>query len=657
MKRFDFASDVAKQLITICSAIIAIVIAFYEKFFSHAPWTFYAVLLLLFVFVLSILCGIGGIGGLTELVEDQEHNDWKEKKQAAEEQARIAEPQPAAPPPVADAPERAAGHERQVEAGVAPAPTNAADEDEGFVSLHNTWAETLTRLQQVIFVGGLVVFLVIAFFDHWLAPSPSPESTKAAMAAPVADAERPIVWAQAHPDRDDREGWLIGRAVVGHGAECPDAVIDGERVAMTARSRRSDPDFPRTICEVAYDGTKSATIAGVKLAARPQDPDRILVVGDTGCRITHYTAQECNRDQEWPFRMVADAAARLKPQLIIHVGDYHYREKACADRAGCSGSPWGDNWATWNAEFFEPARALLAPAPWIMLRGNHENCGRSGAGWLLLLWQELRDKLAAQCEDDTEPYLLHFKDLTFAVFDTAAAEDEFGRNNRLKKFQNQIRGIAAKLPRKAERSDSTAWLFLHQPPWVSFGTCKDPEPLACSESDFFRGIEHQIEGAANITPEQKKQLREQQESPLDSFRKWFEGTVAATAPPDGQPPAPAEQTERLPSPPISVVFSGDTHMFQMFAPDRSKSADFPIQVIGGMGGDNLESEKSFSKLLARPGGTSARLFGVEGKLWARREFGFLLLTKDSAGWKATFHDVHGTARLTCNLVNGECKAA
>ena len=34
MKRFDFANDVAKQLITITSAIITVVIAFYEKFFS-----------------------------------------------------------------------------------------------------------------------------------------------------------------------------------------------------------------------------------------------------------------------------------------------------------------------------------------------------------------------------------------------------------------------------------------------------------------------------------------------------------------------------------------------------------------------------------------------------------------------------------------------
>ena len=77
------------------------------------------------------------------------------------------------------------------------------------------------------------------------------------------------------------------------------------------------------------------------------NPQRILVVGDTGCRIKGASLQACNDPMQWPFLAVSQAAAGLKPDLIIHVGDYLYRESPCpAGNAGCAGSPWGDNWVT-----------------------------------------------------------------------------------------------------------------------------------------------------------------------------------------------------------------------------------------------------------------------------------------------------------------------
>jgi hypothetical protein len=37
--------------------------------------------------------------------------------------------------------------------------------------------------------------------------------------------------------------------------------------------------------------------------------------------------------------------AARKPSLVIHVGDYIYRESPCpAGDKGCKGSPYGDNW-------------------------------------------------------------------------------------------------------------------------------------------------------------------------------------------------------------------------------------------------------------------------------------------------------------------------
>ena len=44
----------------------------------------------------------------------------------------------------------------------------------------------------------------------------------------------------------------------------------------------------------------------------------------------------------WPFPKIAATAAAARPDLVIHVGDYHYREAPCpAERAGCANSPSG----------------------------------------------------------------------------------------------------------------------------------------------------------------------------------------------------------------------------------------------------------------------------------------------------------------------------
>ena len=57
------------------------------------------------------------------------------------------------------------------------------------------------------------------------------------------------------------------------------------------------------------------------------------------------------------------------------------RERLRAGHPGCAGSPWGYGFDAWQADFFSPARQLLAAAPWIVVRGNHESCNRAGQGW------------------------------------------------------------------------------------------------------------------------------------------------------------------------------------------------------------------------------------------------------------------------------------
>jgi hypothetical protein len=113
--------------------------------------------------------------------------------------------------------------------------------------------------------------------------------------------------------------------------------------------------FPVLTCDAVLPaGVRSVSVAGKALPVPVADVKKIVVIGDTGCRLK--TAdnyfQSCNDSDQWAFREMTVAAAAQKPDLVLHVGDYHYRENACPDgNPACSGSPWGYGWDTWKADF------------------------------------------------------------------------------------------------------------------------------------------------------------------------------------------------------------------------------------------------------------------------------------------------------------------
>jgi hypothetical protein len=156
------------------------------------------------------------------------------------------------------------------------------------------------------------------------------------------------------------------------------------------RPTQSDPAeskpsaFPVLVCEALIPArTKTMSVSGKPLPIPASVVTRIVVIGDTGCRLKrHGGFQDCNDPDAYPFAQIAAAAAAWKPQLVVHVGDYHYRENSCpTTRPGCLGSPWGYGWDAWNADLFAPGRVLLQAAPWVVVRGNHESCGRAGQGF------------------------------------------------------------------------------------------------------------------------------------------------------------------------------------------------------------------------------------------------------------------------------------
>ncbi len=118
-----------------------------------------------------------------------------------------------------------------------------------------------------------------------------------------------------------------------------------------------------------------------------QRPTHIVMIGDTGCRVpVSGPAQICTPEpQNWPMQGVADSAATrpTPPDLVIHVGDYIYRSNLSTPQAQTPmcGQATMRNPHTWGclvADFFEPAARLLAQAPIVFVRGNHETCNRSG---------------------------------------------------------------------------------------------------------------------------------------------------------------------------------------------------------------------------------------------------------------------------------------
>ena len=158
---------------------------------------------------------------------------------------------------------------------------------------------------------------------------------------------------------------------------CPPAMADGHPLRLSVRQGPSAA-FPVTTCQATPQAAaQHITVAGIALATEPAHLQRIIVIGDTGCRLKGIEAQDCNDVRRWPFPLVAAHAAARHPDLVIHVGDYYYRETSCPTaESGCAGSPHGDQWASWDADLFSPVAPLLTAAPWIFVRGNHEQCGR-----------------------------------------------------------------------------------------------------------------------------------------------------------------------------------------------------------------------------------------------------------------------------------------
>jgi hypothetical protein len=231
-------------------------------------------------------------------------------------------------------------------------------------------------------------------------------------------------------------------------ASCPTLTVDGAATAMSKRGPSPSGLSTVFVCEHPLSSpTKTLAIGALKLPAPTGAANKALVLGDTGCRAKKgMTPQSCTGDPAqgaWGFPALSKAAASSSPDFVLHVGDYLYRE-SCA--TGC-----GFNWSTWEADFFAPAESggLLRMAPWVLVRGNHEDCHRAWAGYSLFFAPGPMS--AAGCPSSISPYGVTLNGLTLYVTDTSSDDPQ------------QAQTDFATVKSQIGSSSTAAWLATHVP--------------------------------------------------------------------------------------------------------------------------------------------------------------------------------------------------
>lgn len=356
--------------------------------------------------------------------------------------------------------------------------------------------------------------------------------------------------------------------------------------AMRVRALPAPPAFPDLTCEwTPPPGTRAVGVAGwpAALPLLAPEPRRIVVFGDSGC-LGGYN-QDCAGG--WPFADIARFAAARQPDLVIHLGDYNYRGTNCvAYDACCTYNPdtcgfpdCGDNWSTWNEDFFAPAAPLLAAAPWLMVRGNHELCSRAGRGWFRYLDPHSPPRVCAANPVEeptfTQPYALTLGSaLRLLVLDSANACGEFPVGDQIARYRDQF----ARLDEEASAGRAVpTWLLSHKSPW---SIVRDtPASRMVLNYTLQRASKNRLPGA------------------------------------------------------ISLVLSGHEHLFQALAfRDRA----LPPVVVVGTGGDELDDPAWV------PPQVNDVPVGVDGPTIAAattvHDHGYLVIELAGSEWTGTFYD-------------------
>jgi Calcineurin-like phosphoesterase len=426
--------------------------------------------------------------------------------------------------------------------------------------------------------------------------------------AGVGNAEPLAAWVQfAGP-----AGETSVRAIVPAQESCPELRADGARLEMEVRAGpetlfadddavpKKHADFPVITCEAAPPrNAASLTLDGSQLPAPAREVKRIVIVGDTGCRIKGKKTQDCNKERKWPYRTIARLAADAEPDLVIHVGDYLYREKPCDGADDCPPSVTGYGWDVWREDFFKPSKRLFAAAPWIMVRGNHETCKRAAEGWFRFLAGPRPG--GSRCPRTMPSSFVRLGSIGFLAVDSAevanASEGKAGDDDDDEEEGDGGDGAAGDLQEKLRENYEAIKSRISGPTWL---------------------LTHAPFNAVRIGKASKQ--------------TEVDNTILQEA-----------LGSRLPAD-IKMVVSGHIHLFEAltFADGR------PPQLVVGTGGVKHAKEPThLGKFDDLP---------MAHRPLILRSFGYMLWTRgdDRANdWKGEFFDEDGTRLVTCALTERE----
>jgi hypothetical protein len=410
----------------------------------------------------------------------------------------------------------------------------------------------------------------------------------------------------------------VPTADAGPNGACPLLTVNGTASRMTLRvapataplrTTASAPadskpsEFPVSVCEATLPAAATSAAIGTQALPLPKaTPQRIVVLADTGCRLkkADNAWQACSDTEAWPLASLAATAAGFNPDLVLHIGDYHYRENACPpDIAGCQGSPWGYGWDTWQADLFKPAAPLLAKAPWVVVRGNHEECARAGQGWARFLDTRPYDATRS-CDDPAndaagnyaDPYAVSLGGGSqVIVFDSAkAGKTALATNDpQFIAYQKQFQTVAT----LAAKPGMTTTIFTNHHPILGFA------PVA----------------GANPAP----------------------GNLAL------QSVMSNLNAQAYYPPGVQVALHGHVHDFQAI----NFASAHPATIVSGNGGDNLDVALPDPL----PGGSVPAPGTTIDRITHHASFGFLVMDRrasPSTGWQFKAYSKAGKLMATCD---------
>ncbi|KXW55854.1 metallophosphoesterase family protein [Ferrovum sp. PN-J185] len=375
---------------------------------------------------------------------------------------------------------------------------------------------------------------------------------------------------------------------------CPTLYSKDKAYGMTLRvasdANHDNPSyFPVAVCELVKPiNITELTLDNQPLPLLPAHINKIAVIGDTGCRIkAPFSYQGCNDPQAWPLQTVARSIASEKPDVLIHVGDYLYRESRCITQ-GCQGSVHGYGWESWQEDVFKPMREMMLTTPMVFVRGNHESCHRAGQGWFRFLdpypYNPQHACVKPNAVDMDQPYsIIVNPSLQWIVFDSAEIQ-ELHPTAHFEDFVRSMNRVGELLQPQYHH-----WLLLHHP---SLG-------YAYSHILGWNGGTTEI---YNALLQAKPKL-------MDQFDLFIQGHI------------------------------------HTFAISNYRESGLPLNIVSGMGGTSLEDRFPAKNLTGYAVQNTAHI----SKEVNDQHFGFLVYSEVSGQSMLNVKDTEGHNRMTCQI--------